>query len=607
MCGIIGYTGKSPCKNILLSGLYALEYRGYDSAGMALLDNKGFTIIKSRGEVSRLEEKMMALHAPESSCGIAHTRWATHGEPGERNAHPHVVGKTALVHNGIIENFKEIHELLLSKGYVFASETDTESAAALIDLYYSETGEPLSALSLACEKLCGSFAFAVMFEDREGELYGVRVGSPLLIGAGDGENLLASDTAAFPAHIDRYIAMEDGGISRIFRDGFQLFDMSLSEIKANEQPLTQISRNTHKDGYEHFMRKEIHEEAAAVLKTLAAYIKNGLPDFSASGVDTSILKRLSSLHIAACGTAMHAGLFAKFLIEKFLRIPVFAEVASEFRYKEPIFEENTALLVISQSGETADTLAALRLAKERGIYSIAVVNVPSSSIAREADAVIYTHAGREVSVASTKAYTVQTALLSLFALHLGLLRGNICESEAQKFCFSLSRELPEKIDEVIAREDEVRALCLSLSQKESAFFIGRGVDAHICAEGALKLKEVSYINAQAYPAGELKHGTISLICKGLPVIAVSTQLSTAEKTAANIREVAARGADVYLVAPADFPQDGAKYIFSLPKAAEPLLPIIAATVTQLLAYHAALLRGCNVDKPRNLAKSVTVE
>lgn len=607
MCGIIGYAGKSPCQNILLSGLYALEYRGYDSAGIALLDNEGFTIIKSRGEVSRLEEKMKAFQALESTLGIAHTRWATHGEPGERNAHPHKMGKTALVHNGIIENYREAEPILAEKGYTFFSDTDTERAAGLIDLYYNETGDPLAAISRACKKLRGSYAFAVMFEDRENEIYGVRLGSPLLIGVGDGENLIASDTAAFPAHIDRYIAMKDGSISRIFRDGFQLFDMNLAKIKANEQPLTQISRGAHKDGYEHFMRKEIHEEPAAVLKTLAAYIKNGLPDFSASGVDTSILKQLSSLHIAACGTAMHAGLFAKFLIEKFLRIPVFAEIASEFRYNEPIFDGNTALLVISQSGETADTLAALRLAKERGIYSIAVVNVPCSSIAREADAVIYTHAGREVSVASTKAYTVQTALLSLFALHLGSLRGSISQKEAQKICFSLSRELPEKIDEVIAREDEVRALCHSISQKESAFFIGRGVDAHICAEGALKLKEISYINAQAYPAGELKHGTISLISNDFPVIAVSTQLCSAEKTAANVREVASRGADVYLIAPEDFPQDGAKRVFVLPKAAEPLLPILAATVTQLLAYHTALLRGCNVDKPRNLAKSVTVE
>ncbi len=607
MCGIIGYTGKSPCEKILLSGLYALEYRGYDSAGAAFLGKSGFTVIKSQGEVSKLEGKISSRKIAGELCGIAHTRWATHGAPSERNAHPHLAGKTALVHNGIIENYREIRAELESKGYVFSSDTDTEAAASLIDLCYSETGEPLAAISRACQKLRGSYAFAVMFEDREGEIYGVRVGSPLLIGVGEGESFIASDISAFLPYTKRYINMEDGQIARIKKDGVCLFDLSLAPVKAEEQTCTLDVQSVQKNGFEHFMLKEINEESDAVRETLMAYIHNGMPDFSESGVDISLLKRLSSLHIAACGTAMHAGLFAKFLIEKFLRIPVFAEVASEFRYKDPIFVENTALLVISQSGETADTLAALRLAKERGIYSIAVVNVHSSAIAREADAVIYTHAGCEISVASTKAYTVQTALLALFTVKLGVLRGNIDENSAKNFCRALLSCLPEKLESIIAREEEIRAYASKIAEKDTAFFIGRGMDAHICAEGALKLKEISYINAQAYPAGELKHGTISLISDGLPVIAVSTQRSTAEKTAANVREVASRGADVYLIAPAGFPQDGAKRVFALPKAAEPLLPILAATVTQLLAYHAALLRGCNVDKPRNLAKSVTVE
>lgn len=607
MCGIIGYTGTKPCRTRLLSGLYALEYRGYDSAGAAFFENGSVNIVRSKGGIAKLEEKLSSLGESNSFCGIAHTRWATHGEPSERNAHPHRAGSVTLVHNGIIENYREIKAELSSLGYEFSSDTDTEAAAALLDFYYKEEKDPLHAISHAISYLRGSYAFGMIFDGREGEIYVAKKDSPLLLGAGEDGNFIASDITAFLSYTKKYIMMNDGEIARVTSEKTEVFDLSLALVSKEVQTARFDASAAEKGGYAHFMLKEIHEERAAVERTLGARVKNGLPFFGAQGLDEEKLKALSSVHIVACGTAMHAGLYAKFMIEKFLRIPVFVEIASEFRHCDPILENNTAVLVISQSGETADSLAAVRLAKQRGVYTLAFVNVIASTIAREADDVIYTYAGPEIAVASTKAYTVQTALLGLFTVYLGILRGAVTEEEAKRYTSVFCEEMPRKLDEVIVREREIEETAEEIASHEHMFFIGRGVDSYIAMEGALKLKEISYIHAEAYSAGELKHGTISLITDGVPVVTLATQSGTAEKTASNMREVMARGGDIYLIAGEGLSTDGAKRTFVLPSADEVIRPILAATVTQLLAYHVACARGCEVDKPRNLAKSVTVE
>lgn len=590
----------------MLSGLYALEYRGYDSAGAAFFENGDVKVVRSKGGIAKLEEKLSHREA-KSFCGIAHTRWATHGEPSEKNAHPHRAGGVTLVHNGIIENYRELKTELSDLGYTFASDTDTEAAAALLDFYYKEEMEPLRAISRALSRLRGSYAFGIIFDGREGEIYGAKKDSPLLLGACADGNFLASDITAFLPYTKKYIMMNDGEIARVTAEKTEVFGLSLAPVSKEVQTAKFDAAAAEKGGYAHFMLKEIHEEKSAVERTIGARVKNGLPDFSSEGLCTEKLKKLSSVHIVACGTAMHAGLYAKFMIEKILRIPVFVEIASEFRYCNPILENDTAVLVISQSGETADSLAAVRLAKERGVYTLAFVNVLASTIAREADDVIYTYAGPEIAVASTKAYTVQTTLLGLFTIYLGVLRGAIAQDEAKRYTSVFCEEIPQKLDEVIAREREIEEMAREISSSEHMFFIGRGVDSYIAMEGALKLKEISYIHAQAYSAGELKHGTISLITDGVPVVTLATQSGTAEKTVSNMREVMARGGEVYLIAGAGLSADGVKRAFVLPKADEVASPILAATVTQLLAYHVACARGCEVDKPRNLAKSVTVE
>ncbi|MGN1095740.1 MAG: glutamine--fructose-6-phosphate transaminase (isomerizing) [Eubacteriales bacterium] len=608
MCGIIGYTGYKPCVSKLLSGLYALEYRGYDSAGMALYDEDGVDVFRSKGGIDDFKKRFISeLDASKSVCGIAHTRWATHGAPSDINAHPHRVGRVTLVHNGIIENYRDIKKELEKLGYSFSSETDTEVAAALIDFYYGKTGEPLSSIYEAKKRFSGSYAFGIIFDGRHGEIYGAKKDSPLLLGIGDDGIYTASDITAFLPYTKKYVMIEDGEVFRAVNNGFEIYDASFSRTEKPVMTADFDISAAEKGGYAHFMLKEIHEERSAVERTVGPRVKNSLPDFSSERLCEEKLKSLSSVHIVACGTAMHAGLYAKFLIEKYIRIPVFVEIASEFRYQDPILGENTAVIVISQSGETADSLAAVRLAKERGVYTLAFVNVLSSSIAREADDVIYTYAGPEIAVASTKAYTVQTALLALFTVYLSLLRGSIGKEEAKRLTSSVCHELPRLIDEVISREDEIKEVAREIYGKEDMFFIGRGADAYIAMEAALKMKEISYIHAEAYSAGELKHGTISLITDGTPVVTLITQSSVAEKTASNMREALSRGADTFLICGAGLPVPGEGRIFELPASDGIISPILAATVSQLLAYHTALLRGCSVDKPRNLAKSVTVE
>lgn len=607
MCGIMGFTGKENCRSRLIGGLRALEYRGYDSAGVALSGKDDIKIVRSEGGISKLEEKLGHFPENDEKCGIAHTRWATHGEPSERNAHPHRAGKVILVHNGIIENYRALKEELKTYGYTFVSDTDTEVAAAVIDLYYKEAEDPVCAIAKAMARLRGSYAFGIIFEDRKNEIYGVKKDSPLLLGTSDNGTFLASDITAFLAYTKRYIMLNDGDISRVTADGAEIFDMSLRKVEKSIMTANFDASQAEKGGYPHFMIKEIHEEKEVVERTLRRYIKDGSFDLSAEGLDEEKLRKLSSIHIVACGTAMNAGLYAKSIIERFLRIPVFAEIASEFRYCDPILDDDTAVLVISQSGETADSLAAIRLAKAKGIYTIAVVNVIASSIAREADDVLYTFAGPEIAVASTKAYTAQAALLGSFAIYLGILRGALAKEQAVSYIRGFCEYLPEKLNEVIAREEEVKQIAKEISSAEDIFFIGRGVDSYIAAESALKLKEISYIHAEAYSAGELKHGTISLITSDVPVVTIVTQSGIAKKTFGNMREVMARGGKIYLICGVHSATDGAERTFELPEADELISPILAATVTQLLAYHVANMRGRNVDKPRNLAKSVTVE
>ncbi len=607
MCGIIGFTGSENCRARLIGGLYALEYRGYDSAGVALAEEDSINIVRSKGGMINLEKKLETVAENEEKCGIAHTRWATHGEPSERNAHPHRIGEVVLVHNGIIENYRELKADLEDQGYIFASETDTEVAAALIDACYKEEEDPIRAIAKATTRLRGSYAFGIIFADRKNEIYGAKKDSPLLLGISDDGTFLASDITAFLAHTKKHIMLNDGEIVRITATGAEVFDATLNKVEKEVKTAQFDAAQAEKGGYAHFMLKEINEEKEAVERTLRPHIKSGKLNFAADGLDEEKLKKLSSIHIVACGTAMHAGLYAKFMIEKFLRIPVFVEIASEFRYGNPILDDDTAVLVISQSGETADSIAAVRLAKERGIYTIAFVNVLASTIAREADYVLYTYAGPEIAVASTKAYTVQTSLLGLFTIYLGELRGTFTKEEAEHYTRIFCEDLPGKLGEVIAREDEIKQSAEDIRSAENMFFIGRGVDAYIAMEGSLKLKEISYIHAEAYSAGELKHGTISLITDGMPVVTLATQSATSEKTLSNMREVMARGGEIYLICGSGLAADDAKRIFELPEVDELISPILAATATQLLAYHVANMRGCNVDKPRNLAKSVTVE
>lgn len=608
MCGIIGYTGKKMCAEKLIAGLYALEYRGYDSAGMATFEKNGVRVVRSKGGIDDFVGKIeKSGENSDALCGIAHTRWATHGEPSDINAHPHKVGRVTLVHNGIIENYREIKKMLSEKGYSFSSQTDTEVASALIDFEYSKSNDPLAAISNATALMFGSFAFGIIFEDRKNEIYGAKKDSPLLLGIGDDGFYIASDITAFLPYTKKYVMVNDGEIIHLTKEHFEVFDSFLCYVEKEIKTAMFDVKSAEKGGYDHFMLKEIHEEKTSVERTLGPRVKNQLPDFSAEISDTNRLSSLTSIHIVACGTAMHAGLYAKYMIEKLTGIPVFVEIASEFRYSDPILEKTSAVFVISQSGETADTLAAVRLAKEKGIYTLGFVNVLASTIARESDDVIYTYAGPEIAVASTKAYTVQTSLLALFAVYLAYLRKDISVSEANYYTNIFFSELPSKIEEVISREESIKNAAYSLCDREDMFFIGRSVDSYIAMEGALKLKEISYIHAEAYSAGELKHGTISLVTQGTPIVTLITRKDIAEKTASNMREVVSRGARIYLICGNGVCCTDADFVFILPDTDETALPILAATVTQLFAYHAAVMRGCSVDKPRNLAKSVTVE
>ncbi len=613
MCGIIGCIGEQNTKQTLLAGLHALEYRGYDSAGIAWIDREGrLHARRAAGRVGALEELLSGEPMCGVSVGIGHTRWATHGAPTDRNAHPHGDMCVQIVHNGIIENYAAIRRSLEEEGYRFSSETDTEAAALLLSKL-SRDRSPFDAMCALDRALRGAYAIGAIFASDPAHIYALRRESPLIIGLGEHENLIASDVTAILSRTRRYLGMQNGEIAVVARDAVSLYDQEGRRIeRAPEEALWDI-RAAERAGHAHFMHKEIHEEPGAVSATVSPRIREEMPYFAEDGLDIERLASAEHIHIVACGTAYHAGLYAKRVIERYGRLAVTAEVASEFRYRDPIIGGSDAVLLISQSGETADTLAALRLAKSRGAYTVSIVNAVGSTIAREADAALYTWAGPEIAVASTKAYTVQTALLALLGIGIAHVRGEMPEQEAARLTSRIREQLPNAISSLLLREEEIARLARSISDSEHLFFIGRCADADAASEASLKLKEISYIHSEAYAAGELKHGTISLIEPGTRVIALSTEHSLREKLLGNIKEVSARGAYVIVLASQDGDAgcselaEAANESFPLPITDPMVAPIVAATALQLLAYHTAVLRGADVDRPRNLAKSVTVE
>ncbi|MBR5722545.1 MAG: glutamine--fructose-6-phosphate transaminase (isomerizing) [Oscillospiraceae bacterium] len=608
MCGIVGYVGKRDCAGVLIDALSKLEYRGYDSAGIAVFEQGQIQMRKSKGRLADLSAKMEQEGKPQGVAGVGHTRWATHGEPSDTNSHPHQGGAhVTLVHNGIIENFKDLKQQLTAAGRCFVSETDTEVVAQLLDSNY--TGDPLEAIAKTMAQVRGSFALGILFSDFPDTVYAVRRESPLIVGAGEGESFIASDVPAILKYTKNYYLLEHDEIAVLDQSGIRFFDMQFNPIEKKLMTADWDMDAAEKQGYDHFMLKEIHEQPESIRKTVLPRVENGLPDLSECGITPENIRDFRNIYIVACGTAMHAGMVGKYVIEKLARVPVIVDIASEFRYRSPLIGEGDLIIIISQSGETADSLAAMRLAKKLGAKTLAVVNAKGSSIAREADMLIYTHAGPEIAVASTKAYMVQISVMYLFAFELALSKGRITEDECRRLTAQLLKT-PEYIAAILERKDELKAISESLLEAESLLYIGRGLDYALSMEGSLKLKEISYIHSEAYAAGELKHGTISLIYKGMPVIAVDTQKALHEKTISNIKEVKARGAVTILVCGDSYQPEGdiADYCFRLPEMEDDqLMPMPAVVPLQLLAYYTAVLRGNDVDKPRNLAKSVTVE
>ena len=608
MCGIVGYVGKNDCSEVLVSALSKLEYRGYDSAGIAVFENGTVNVIKSEGRLKNLEDKMNNENFPKGSAGIGHTRWATHGKPCDINSHPHIGGEfVTLVHNGIIENYRELKEMLEAQGREFYSETDTEVLAKLLDFNYE--GDPVKAIEKTLSEVTGSFALGILFKDIPNVIYAVRRGSPLIVGVKGEEGFIASDVPAIIKYTKDYYLLEHDEIARIAQGDISFTDLQGNSIEKELKTADWDMDAAEKGGYEHYMLKEIHEQPEAVRKTVAPRVFHGLPSLEECSVTLESLKDIKQVFIVACGTAMHAGMIGKYAIEKLARVPVNVDIASEFRYRAPLVSQGDLVIIISQSGETADSLEALRVSKALGAKTMGVVNAKGSSIARESDMLIYTHAGPEIAVASTKAYMVQIAVMYLLSFELAFAKGKIDEAECKRLTAELLA-MPEKIDEIINLVDaSSKEAAKELLEAESLLYIGRGFDYALSMEGSLKLKEISYIHSECYAAGELKHGTISLITDGMPVIAVATQSDLFDKTISNIKEVKARGAKVLLVCTEGFEvgEDVADEIIRVPAGEEMLMPMSAIVPLQLVAYYSSVLRGNDVDKPRNLAKSVTVE
>ena len=606
MCGIVGYVGKRNAQDVLLDGLEKLEYRGYDSAGVALALEGGIRVVKSKGRLAELRKRLAVEALARSGCGIGHTRWATHGEPSDVNSHPHSTPRVSIVHNGIIENYGVLKERLMAKGYTFESETDTEVLVKLIDSCYE--GEPLKALRAALAMVRGSYALAVLFRDFPDTLFAVKRESPLIVGWGEEENFIASDIPALLKYTRRYSVLEEGDMAVVNADDIRFYNEFAEPVEREVLTANWDQEAAEKGGYPHFMLKEINEQPAAITATVSPRVENGLPDLRVPELTDERLRRIGTVHLVGCGTAMHAGMVGKAAIEALARVPAQVEIASEFRYRNPILRPEDLVIIISQSGETSDTLAALKLAKSRGVPVLAIVNVVGSSIARAADYVMYTYAGPEIAVASTKAYMVQMCVLYLFALRLAYARGMQTDAEIRRLTAELLRA-GEVIKPRLADCEQIKYLASRFVNTQSCFFIGRGFDYSLSLEGSLKLKEISYVHSDAYAAGELKHGTISLVTDGVPVIALATQKQVYEKTISNAKETKSRGAKVLLFTTQDavVPDGVADYVVRLDDYDDLLMPLQLIVPLQLFAYYMAVLRGCDVDKPRNLAKSVTVE
>ena len=612
MCGIVGYVGKEQAAPILLDGLSKLEYRGYDSAGIAVRDNaSAIKIVKAKGRLKGLIEKTDAGHAVFGTCGIGHTRWATHGEPSETNAHPHTSddGNVVGVHNGIIENYQKLKAKLVKNGYSFYSSTDTEVAVKLVDYYYKKYEHtPVDAINHAMVRIRGSYALAMMFEEYPNEIYVARKDSPMIIGIADGNCYIASDVPAILKYTRNVYYIGNMELGRLADGKATFYNLDGDEIPKDLVEIKWDAEAAEKGGYEHFMMKEIHEQPKAILDTMNSKIKDGRIDLSDMGLSEEDIKNISQVFIVACGSAYHTGVVTQYVMEDLARIPVRVELASEFRYRRPILNKNDLVIVVSQSGETADTLAGLRLAKEQGVKTLGIVNVVGSSIAREADNVFYTLAGPEIAVATTKAYSAQLIVGYMLSIEFARVRGEITEEQYTGYITEL-QTIPDKIGRILEDKERIQWFAAKQANAQDIFFVGRGIDYAICLEGRLKLKEISYNHSEAYAAGELKHGTISLIEDGILVIGVLTQPELYEKTISNMVECKSRGASLMaLTTVGNYSiEDTAEFTVYVPKTDEHFAASLAVVPLQLLGYYVSVARGLDVDKPRNLAKSVTVE
>ena len=608
MCGIVGYIGKKQAAPILLDGLSKLEYRGYDSAGMAIFDGKKINMAKATGRLKVLSELTHEGATLPGTVGIGHTRWATHGAPSDINAHPHFneAGTIAVVHNGIIENYMKLKKKLLEKGYKFQSDTDTEVVAQLLDYYY--TGNPLETITKVMHRVEGSYALGIIFAENPDVIYAVRKDSPLIVGRGEGENLIASDVPAILKYTRDVYFIENEEIARLSEEKIEFFNVDGESIEKECKHIEWDIHAAEKGGYEHFMLKEMNEQPKTIRDTISPRIKDGRIVIDELGMSDEEIRNISRIHIVACGSAYHTGFTSKYIFEGMARIPVEVDVASEFRYRNPILEDGALVIIISQSGETADSLAALRMAKERGVKTLGIVNVVGSSIAREADKVMYTWAGPEIAVATTKAYSAQLAAMYCLAVQFARIRGKITEEQYGYYIAELLT-IPEKIQKILEDKERLQWFAAKYANASDVFFVGRGIDYAVCLEGSLKLKEISYIHSEAYAAGELKHGTISLIEQGTLVIGVLTQNELYEKTISNMLECKSRGA--YLMGMTTYGnyeiEDQVNFAVYVPKVDEHFMASLAVIPLQLLGYYVSVAKGLDVDKPRNLAKSVTVE
>ena len=607
MCGIVGYIGDKKATPILINGLLRLEYRGYDSAGIAVMEENNIVVKKDKGRVNNLYN-LEGIDSLKGTAGIAHTRWATHGKPSKENSHPHMDNSDsfAVVHNGIIENYHELKKFLIDKGYKFLSQTDTEVIPNLIHYYYAKENDVLKAIQYACNDLKGSYAIEVLTKYESNKMFVVRKDSPLVIGKGSGENYISSDIPAILSYTKDFYLLDDNEIVELSKDNVIFYDKDLNKINKQIKSIEWGAASAEKDGYEDFMLKEINEQPNAIRETIGAKLDNGHIEMEDLNFTKEYLESLNKIYIVACGTAMHAGLVAKTIFEKLCKIPVEVDIASEFRYRDPIINDKTLAIYISQSGETADTIAALKLAKLQGAKTLAISNVIGSSITREADYSIYTHAGPEIAVASTKAYTSQVVLLSILGLYFAekMETANLGEIKALKEDIL---KLPSQVEEILKDLKEVKKFAKKVYKEKDMFFLGRGTDYAVSLEGSLKLKEISYIHSEAYASGELKHGPIALIENGVTVVATMTDERLVEKSISNVQEVVTRGAKVLLITSENIKNDGFDTVIKIPKTNSFISPILSVIPMQVLSYYISKEKGLDVDKPRNLAKSVTVE